>query len=710
VGIGRRPLLQKIATITVATSLTIAAADTFAVAQDQYYEGYLDSSALVDDVVNTVLIKIVRIISDSFLWLAQVQTLIRLFPRHKEKVTIKWLGFCLVSADIIFSILDSFISENPGTRPRSFQDAIPALNYLFELAISLIYASCVVYYALSKRRYAFWHPKMRNVCLVALISLISVLIPVVFFVLDISLPRLAGWGEYIRWVGAAAASVVVWEWVERIEALERDERKDGILGREIFDGDEMLGRSSSDDGDWHGRGRGGNAGGDIEKSGGFAHRVSAIRTKLPLRRRRKRPINKTTNDTQQPPSDGLNRDLSGANTLVPPQPAISPPSRSDTNSAASTVYAVRYHNLSSPSPAQPEPVPEEPSEEQNAPKDISDSSTEDPPLAKENEAPQPPAAASRGQQFWSTVPNPFKRRRAEPPAEVAGVQAASGMRRSPIDRTVNLRDRLGTFAAAQRDRFGRNGSGPSPPLPVMVIPAPKQNDRTWSPDDVRNSSSISSAGRGQPSQAGPSGHSRQASSDTQDGTNVVTIPAPTSGRTWSPQDAAQSSSRPAQTRQLSTDEPNTPPRQNETAQSATPNIVSTPRGALTINEEPGRTSRRNTYTRRSAQPSHGQSASTEFRSEGTASVSTALAQSPPVTAQQEERRLDNNDPHGKAPAAPAGDTVAAQQIPAPPSASRSAVQQPAESDRDSTAARQNPADGRDTGGTSSAPAGSDSQQ
>ena len=64
--VGRRPLLQKIATLTVATSLTIAAADTFAVAQQQYYEGYLDSSALVDDVVSTVLIRVVRIVSDSF--------------------------------------------------------------------------------------------------------------------------------------------------------------------------------------------------------------------------------------------------------------------------------------------------------------------------------------------------------------------------------------------------------------------------------------------------------------------------------------------------------------------------------------------------------------------------------------------------------------------------------------------------------------------
>jgi hypothetical protein len=232
VGVGRRPLLQKIATVTVAISLTIATADTFHVAEDQYNQGYIEINTLVDQVVDSLEIRIIRVISDTFLWLAQVQTLIRLFPRHKEKVTIKWLGFAMVSFDTIFSILDSFVSDAPRTRPRSFSDAIPALNYLFELAISLIYASCVVYYCLSKRRFAFWHPKMKNICLVALISLIAVVIPVVFFILDLSQPNLAGWGEYIRWVGAAAASVVVWEWVERIESLERDERKVGILGRE----------------------------------------------------------------------------------------------------------------------------------------------------------------------------------------------------------------------------------------------------------------------------------------------------------------------------------------------------------------------------------------------------------------------------------------------------------------------------------------------
>jgi hypothetical protein len=679
VGVGRRPLLQKIATITVAISLTIASADTFHVAELQYNEGYLDSSALVDDVVDTTLIRVVRIISDSFLWLAQVQTLIRLFPRHKEKVTIKWLGFALVSADIIFSILDSFISENPGTRPRSFQDAIPALNYLFELAISLIYASCVVYYSLSKRRFAFWHPKMRNVCLVALVSFISVLIPVVFFVLDISLPKLAGWGEYIRWVGAAAASVVVWEWVERIEALERDARKDGILGREIFDGDEMLDRSSSDNGDWHGRGRSSRDGGDVEK-GGFITRINDARAKLPLRRRRKRPADQRRTESDSAPHSATSTNNT-AQPLVPPPPAVSPPSRSDTASAASTVYAVRYHNLSSPSPAAPEAVPEHAALEANpnAPKDISDSSTEDPAVMKEgnDEATNLPPNKP---QFWSTVPNPFKRRRAEPPAEVAGAQIASGMRRSPIDRTFNLRDRLGAFAAAQRDRFGRVDSGPTPPLPVTVIPAPRMNDRTWSPDEVRGSSSLSSAARHSAEEAGGGGDATE-----QDG--VVVIPAPVRGQTWSPQDPITSgtgrspnnAARPAQL---------TPPNVNANA-GGSEQVVSTPRGTLTIEEDASRTMRaspprRGTYSRRP--PSRVDSAGT-VRESGAVSAavasSTAAQQAhPPVLKQAGE----------SVPTAAATSPEATAASAAPPAVRDEGSDDPPPISQ---------ADGRDTGGTES---------
>ncbi|RFU73435.1 hypothetical protein TARUN_8844, partial [Trichoderma arundinaceum] len=236
VNIGGRPWLQKLAALTVAISLTIATADTFRIAKIQYIWGVQNAKVLQNEVMGSTELKAIRIVSDTFLWLAQAQTLIRLFPRHREKIIIMWAAFFLISLDVIFSALNSFLYSDPdsiaNSMPKSFAHPVPALSYLFQLALGVLYAAWVVYYAIMKKRYSFYHPLMKNMCLVAIISLGAILIPVVFFILDISKPEFTGWGDYVRWVGAAAASVVVWEWVERIEALEREEKKDGILGRE----------------------------------------------------------------------------------------------------------------------------------------------------------------------------------------------------------------------------------------------------------------------------------------------------------------------------------------------------------------------------------------------------------------------------------------------------------------------------------------------
>lgn len=252
-----RPWLQKVATLTVVICLTIAFAETTTVLKEEYklvgsslYSLTNEAREVRRRVVGGTVIRIGRIISDLFLWLAQVQTLIRLFPREREKVIIKWAGFGLILLDTVFSILQSFVS--PGATADSFLDAIPALSYLFQIALSLLYASCVIYYSFAKRKYSYFYPYSlfkpstpgskqyggRSIVLVATLSIASVLTPIVFFLLDIAQKEIAGWGDYIRWVGAASASAVVWEWVDRIEGLEREECKGGVLGREVFDEDE----------------------------------------------------------------------------------------------------------------------------------------------------------------------------------------------------------------------------------------------------------------------------------------------------------------------------------------------------------------------------------------------------------------------------------------------------------------------------------------
>lgn len=66
IGIGGRPWLQKVAALMVAVSLTIATADTFSIAEEQYDIGYMDAAALQNQVLNSQELKIIQVISDTF--------------------------------------------------------------------------------------------------------------------------------------------------------------------------------------------------------------------------------------------------------------------------------------------------------------------------------------------------------------------------------------------------------------------------------------------------------------------------------------------------------------------------------------------------------------------------------------------------------------------------------------------------------------------
>lgn len=509
VGVGSRPWLQKAAALTVAVSLTIATADTFIVSES-HYPGGIDGNMMRTLVENSLKIRITRLGSDIFVWLAQVQTLIRLFPRHKEKVIIKWIGLVLIVLDTTFAALNSFL-VNTSRRPRDFVDAIPALCYLFELSLSLLYAAWVIYYAFTKRRYAFYHPKMKSNLLIACLSLVSILTPVVFFVTDITLVQVAGWGDYFRWVGAAAASVVVWEWVERIEILERDEKKDGILGREIYDGDEMVDTRPGGEMTYNAqrndsyvpRRRSGSG----TRSGGSPKPVSRhSRHGFSFRFGKGRRRNPVTSDTILEPRSHSSTDSkelalyssreSGSGVFdtrsvsrqtqlsPPPQTPVCPPSRTDTTSAASTIYVVRHdgnpdiqpvrHRLMTPDRAASR-VLETPMED-----DLAD----DIPEILQHE---------RGLGRYG-VTNPFKRKRTSPPAEVSAAMRTFGA--VPKEEAVATGN--GLFADMRpirtlRQKFGgvtsrnhhRSQEKPNSDveLPWTVIPA-QARGTAWTPNSA----------------------------------------------------------------------------------------------------------------------------------------------------------------------------------------------------------------------------------
>jgi hypothetical protein len=644
-GVGSRPWLQKVAAFTVAVSLTIATADTFKSLEKQYTMGYMDATAMREDVMGSLEIRITRVISDIFLWLAQVQTLIRLFPRHKEKVIIKWIGFALIVCDSTFSCLNSFYANTTlgSTKPRHFVDAIPALSYLFELALGLLYAAWVIYYSMTKRRYAFYHVKMRSITLIALLSFVAVLTPVVFFVTDVSNSDVAGWGDYFRWVGAAAASVIVWEWVERIEAIECDDKKDGILGREIFDGDEMLDVNPSSEVIWNsGRrglarlrngGRRGND--DDEKKGGDAtsamekglHGFTSRFRRQPPPAPKHFPLGRAYSHRTEAPTDGSRTGTAGSGTItfgrlprrrgqrthdtgITPPPAVaSPVSRTDTTSAASTVYVVRYDDGGDV----PQPIRRRVDASGNAilSQDHRDSTTKEYELEEDSEEPRP--RRERGLNGrWHTVANPFKRKRASPPAEVqkARDKAEPGPTRSMTPAhnfsKWDFKNRLGVLAAETGERFRdrRPGRGEDEDIPVTIIPAqPRGSTRTWSPEVLIQQQQAQQARRT---------HDRSPAAAGALSTDEPPTPADLSHSTTLTSNslsAAEAASRDSNT-----------PRAIETTTSASPVVVQSPRRHLPRSQ--------NSFSRQCDPPPRADDISPSAGSAGTVTVVPAPRRSP----------------------------------------------------------------------------------
>jgi hypothetical protein len=122
--------------------------------------------------------------------------------------------------------------------------------------------------------------------------------------------------------------------------------------------------------------------------------------------------------------------------LVAPVSAVTPPSRSETAIAARTVYAIRYYKHNSPSPGLPEGL-RAPAERIDEVMENREPSTSASSAGKEGlrdvQNIQNSTQAITSHALRHVVFNLFKRKRADPPAEGAGAQITSGLRRSHSD-------------------------------------------------------------------------------------------------------------------------------------------------------------------------------------------------------------------------------------------------------------------------------------
>jgi ABC-type multidrug transport system fused ATPase/permease subunit len=234
----RKPWVQKLATLAMTVSLVIYMVVSVDMLQDQYANGSYDADTL-RDVNQNLACKVFAYIADFVIYLAQVQTLMRIFPRKRDKVIIQWTGLGLILLTMVFCALFQFLQPTaPPPNKQStawaiFIQILPPLNYLFSIALAFIYAVCVFYFGVVHRRVALTVPAG---LILAFLSFICITMPIIFFCLDIWAKFVVGWGQYIRSIASIGSAVIVWEWIDRVDESESKRiGKNAILGRRIFE-------------------------------------------------------------------------------------------------------------------------------------------------------------------------------------------------------------------------------------------------------------------------------------------------------------------------------------------------------------------------------------------------------------------------------------------------------------------------------------------
>ena len=152
---------------------------------------------------------------------------------------------------------------------------------------------------------------------------------------------------------------------------------------------------------------------------------------------------------------------------APPLPVASPISREDTTSAASTVYMVRYHPISYPTPPIQEDI--EPdmqglNGQQQGVEQVVESSL---PESEEMEINQGASKRRRLLEGLQRVPHPFRRQRETPPPEVVKALAQNGQ-----DPSATQGESFHHAGILERLHLKKTPKAAEAPRPVIVVPAP----------------------------------------------------------------------------------------------------------------------------------------------------------------------------------------------------------------------------------------------
>lgn len=223
----RNSLVLLRAALMLATAYLVAFFVTFLVKLSaQGNRGYTSLSELVLFLRYLTAFLVVDLVVVLLLQICQVQVVMRLFNRQKDKRTAFYVGTLLLVGNQVIWAVATFDNSSVVTSL-----VLPAFIYLLRIAIAILYLGLVCIFIFLRRDIVC----QRLIALLTLVTFLVVNSSVVLFVFDVASVWVLDLSEVFNVACYVAAVVIPWEWVNLVELLQLVREKNNVLGREIYE-------------------------------------------------------------------------------------------------------------------------------------------------------------------------------------------------------------------------------------------------------------------------------------------------------------------------------------------------------------------------------------------------------------------------------------------------------------------------------------------
>lgn len=199
----------------------------------QQAEGFLHGAMLFDSINSNIALSVIDLIAVFLLQINQVQVIMRIFLRQKDKRMTFFVG---VLASITSQVLWAISQFHSFSDDSEAGDILPAFQYLVRIAMGACYAALISVFILTKINYILAN---KDIWLITLLTIILIYGPVAFFIADVSNAWVYDLSEIFSVVTYDICVVIPWEWCNKFNSIMKAKEKEGVLGRKFYE-DELY--------------------------------------------------------------------------------------------------------------------------------------------------------------------------------------------------------------------------------------------------------------------------------------------------------------------------------------------------------------------------------------------------------------------------------------------------------------------------------------